>query len=95
MSYLIRLISIVVGSSIVLYGTASWGLSATEVAKIAKAATVKIEGDNSQGSGQIIQQQAGQYVVLTAAHVVRNSGSPSRRVISNAYLNDWSSAEII
>ncbi len=73
MSYLIRLISLVVGSSIVLYGTASLGLSAAEVAKIAKEATVKIESDNSQGSGEIIQQQAGQYFVLTAAHVVRNS----------------------
>ena len=66
------LASITVGGTIVFYATASMGLSATEVAQIAKGATVRIESDNSQGSGEIIQQQAGQYVVLTAAHVVRD-----------------------
>jgi tetratricopeptide (TPR) repeat protein len=65
--------SIAIGGSIVCYATASLGLSATEVAKIAKEVTVKIESDDSQGSGAIVQQQAGQYVVLTAAHVVRSS----------------------
>ena len=65
--------SIAIGGSIVLSATASWGLSATEVAKIAKGVTVRIESDNSQGSGAIIQQQAGQYIVLTAAHVVGGS----------------------
>jgi Flp pilus assembly protein TadD len=64
------LLSIVVGVAIVFYSTASLGLSATEVARIAKGATVKIESDISQGSGEIIQQQSGQYLVLTAAHVV-------------------------
>jgi tetratricopeptide (TPR) repeat protein len=80
MSYLTKLLlsvqpflwSIAVGSTIVLFAPASWGLSAAEVAQIAKAATVKIESDTSQGSGEIIQQQAGQYIVLTAAHVVRD-----------------------
>ena len=70
MSYLHQLISIAVGSTIVFYATASLGLSATEVARIAKGATVKIESDTSQGSGEIIQQQGGKYLVLTAAHVV-------------------------
>ena len=70
MSYLNQLVSIAIGSTIVLYATASLGLSATEVARIAKGATVKIESDTSQGSGAIIQQQGGQYLVLTAAHVV-------------------------
>jgi tetratricopeptide (TPR) repeat protein/S1-C subfamily serine protease len=64
---------IAIGSSIVFYATDSFGLSATEVAKIAKEATVKIESDNSQGSGEIIQQQSGQYLVLTSAHVVRGN----------------------
>jgi tetratricopeptide (TPR) repeat protein len=73
MSYFVRLLSIAIGGSIVLYSTVSFGLSATEVAKIAKEATVRIESDDSQGSGEIIQSQAGQYLVLTAAHVVRNS----------------------
>lgn len=66
------LMSIAIVSPIILSATASFGLSATEVAKIAKSATVKIESDNSEGSGQIIQAQAGQYLVLTAAHVVRS-----------------------
>ncbi len=65
--------SITIGGWIMLSATASWGLSATEVAKIAKGVTVRIESDNSQGSGAIIQQQAGQYLVLTAAHVVRET----------------------
>jgi tetratricopeptide (TPR) repeat protein len=73
MSHLAQLISIAIGGSIVFYATASFGLSATEVATIAKGVTVKIESDNSQGSGEIIQQQSGQYLVLTAAHVVRGS----------------------
>jgi tetratricopeptide (TPR) repeat protein len=72
MYYLNQLISMAVGSAIVLYATASLGLSASEVAQIAKGATVKIESDTSQGSGEIIQQQGGQYLVLTAAHVVRD-----------------------
>jgi tetratricopeptide (TPR) repeat protein len=74
MSHFTQLVSLVFGSSIVLFASASLGMSATEVAKIAKGATVKIESDNSQGSGEIIQQQAGQYFVLTAAHVVRDGG---------------------
>jgi tetratricopeptide (TPR) repeat protein len=72
MSHLTQLISIAFSSTIVFYATASLGLSATEVARIAKAATVRIESDVSQGSGEIVQQQAGQYIVLTAAHVVRD-----------------------
>ena len=72
MSHLTQLISLAFSSTIIVYATASWGLSATEVARIAKAATVRIESDTSQGSGQIVQQQAGQYIVLTAAHVVRD-----------------------
>ncbi len=72
MSHLTQFISIAFSSTIILYATASWGLSATEVARIAKAATVRIESDLSQGSGEIVQQQAGQYIVLTAAHVVRD-----------------------
>jgi tetratricopeptide (TPR) repeat protein len=81
MSHFARLISlaqpilwgIAISGLIILSATASWGLSATEVAKIAKGATVRIESNDSQGSGAIIQQQAGQYLVLTAAHVVRGS----------------------
>jgi tetratricopeptide (TPR) repeat protein len=81
MSYFTQLGSLVLGSSIVLCASASLGLSATEVAKIAKGVTVRIESDNSQGSGQIVRQQAGQYFVLTAAHVVRD-GSVKYAVVT-------------
>lgn len=60
-------------SSICLLPQASFGLSAAEVAKIAKSTAVTIASDSSHGSGIIIQQQGNQYLVLTAAHVVRNN----------------------
>jgi tetratricopeptide (TPR) repeat protein/V8-like Glu-specific endopeptidase len=60
-------------SSIGLFPQASFGLSAAEVAKIAKSSAVTIESNSSHGSGIIIQQQGSQYLVLTAAHVVRNN----------------------
>jgi tetratricopeptide (TPR) repeat protein len=60
-------------SSICLFPQISFGLSAAEVAKIAKSSAVTIASDSSHGSGIIIQQQGSQYLVLTAAHVVRNN----------------------
>ena len=47
-------------------------LSAIEIGKIAKQSTVRIESENSPGSGVIIQKDGNTYTVLTAAHVVRN-----------------------
>jgi tetratricopeptide (TPR) repeat protein len=67
-------IAVTIGwSSICLLPQASFGLSAAEVAKIAKSTAVTIASDSSHGSGIIIQQQGNQYLVLTAAHVVRNN----------------------
>jgi tetratricopeptide (TPR) repeat protein/V8-like Glu-specific endopeptidase len=60
-------------ASIGLFPQVSFGLSAAEVAKIAKSTAVTISSDSSHGSGIIIQQQGNQYLVLTAAHVVRNN----------------------
>jgi tetratricopeptide (TPR) repeat protein len=67
-------IAVTIGlTSICLFPQASFGLSAAEVAKIAKSTAVTIGSDSSHGSGIIIQQQGNQYLVLTAAHVVRNN----------------------
>jgi tetratricopeptide (TPR) repeat protein len=66
------LLSITIGlSAIGLMAQPSLGMSAAEVAKIAKGAAVTINSDASHGSGIIIQQQGSQYLVLTAAHVVK------------------------
>jgi tetratricopeptide (TPR) repeat protein/V8-like Glu-specific endopeptidase len=73
MSKLFPLIPAIIGTSAsLLWVSPSWGMSAVEVAKIAKSATVTIESDVSPGSGVIIQKQGENYVVLTAAHVVKN-----------------------
>lgn len=47
-------------------------LSAVEVGKIAKSVTVSIDSPNSVGSGVVIKKEGNTYIVLTAAHVVRN-----------------------
>jgi tetratricopeptide (TPR) repeat protein len=66
------LLSITIGlSAIGLMAQPSLGLSAAEVAKIAKSSAVTIDSAASHGSGIIIQQQGSQYLVLTAAHVVK------------------------
>ncbi len=49
-------------------------ISAIEVSQIAKQSTVQINNSNSPGSGVIIQKNGNIYTVLTAAHVLRNSG---------------------
>lgn len=48
--------------------------SSAEVAKIAKGITVLINNQNSSGSGAIIKRSGSTYTVLTAAHVVRETG---------------------
>jgi tetratricopeptide (TPR) repeat protein len=66
------LLSIAIGlSAIGLMAQPSFGMSAADVAKIAKNAAVTIDSDVSHGSGIVIQQQGSQYLVLTAAHVVK------------------------
>jgi tetratricopeptide (TPR) repeat protein len=51
-------------------------LSPSEVGKVAKQVTVAIKSTASEyGSGVIIQRQGNTYTVLTAAHVLRNSGA--------------------
>ncbi|AFY73290.1 TPR repeat-containing protein [Synechococcus sp. PCC 7502] len=50
----------------------AWGMSATEVGKVAKAVTVMITTDESNGSGVLITKDGDTYTVLTAAHVVKD-----------------------
>ena len=72
MSQFTYALSVTIGLFVVsLIDPPSFGMSATDVAKIAKGATVTIDSESSHGSGVIIQQQGSQYLVLTAAHVVR------------------------
>jgi S1-C subfamily serine protease/Tfp pilus assembly protein PilF len=47
-------------------------LSAVEVGKIAKSVTVSIDSEDAVGSGVVIKKEGNTYLVLTAAHVVRN-----------------------
>jgi tetratricopeptide (TPR) repeat protein/V8-like Glu-specific endopeptidase len=47
-------------------------LTGQQVAKIAKKCTVRIESANSPGSGVIIGKQGNTYLVLTAAHVLKD-----------------------
>jgi tetratricopeptide (TPR) repeat protein/V8-like Glu-specific endopeptidase len=50
----------------------SRSLSASQVAEISKAVTVSIQTENSIGSGVIVSKNPQGYMVLTAAHVVRD-----------------------
>ncbi len=60
-------------TALVGYVTPAAALSPVEVQRIAKQRTVQIEGCN-KGSGVIIQKNGNNYTVLTAAHVVSDSG---------------------
>jgi tetratricopeptide (TPR) repeat protein len=60
-------------ASIFLTATApAWCLSASQVAQVAKAVTVEIKTENSIGSGVLVAKNSQGYMVLTAAHVVRD-----------------------
>jgi tetratricopeptide (TPR) repeat protein len=68
--------TVLYGTSIALIQSASPAQSAQDIAKIAKAISVKIQmNDGSQGSGVILQKQGELYTVLTAAHVVKAGAS--------------------
>ncbi len=68
------LLAVAIGlSSVLLIPQSSFGMSAADVAKIAKSSAVTIDSDASHGSGIIIQQQGDRYLVLTVAHVVKSN----------------------
>ena len=60
-------------TTLVGYVTPAAALSPVEVQRIAKQRTVQIEGCN-KGSGVIIRKNGSDYTVLTAAHVVSETG---------------------
>lgn len=65
------LVSTIIGVSIAIVQVqAAVALSPGEIGQIAKTITVRIEGQNSRGSGVIIKREGKTYYVLTAAHVV-------------------------
>jgi tetratricopeptide (TPR) repeat protein len=53
-------------------------LTGPQVAKIAKQSTVRIESANSPGSGVIIGRKGDTYMVLTAAHVLKDRSEKYR-----------------
>jgi tetratricopeptide (TPR) repeat protein len=64
------------GISIALVQSVAVAKSPVEVNRIAQAITVKITtADGSIGSGILLQKQGDTYLVLTAAHVVKDSGA--------------------
>jgi tetratricopeptide (TPR) repeat protein len=73
------LIPLILGTSMVLVQDIVQAQSAQDVAKIARAVSVKIQVDGTmgqmQGSGVILQKQGDLYTVLTTAHVVRSGKS--------------------
>ncbi|PSB58892.1 serine protease [Chamaesiphon polymorphus] len=50
-------------------------IAPTEVSRIAKSVTVAIKTPDERGSGAIIDRNGNTYTVLTAAHVVKKTGS--------------------
>jgi tetratricopeptide (TPR) repeat protein len=74
------------GTATVLYMASSLqaaNLSAPQVAQIAKQSTVRINSENSPGSGVIIQKKNNTYTILTAGHVVRNRQATYKIVMAD------------
>jgi S1-C subfamily serine protease len=71
------LIPLILGTSAVLVQNIVQAQSAKDVAKIARAISVKIQvdGNRQQGSGVILQKQGDLYTVLTVAHLLKNGKS--------------------
>jgi tetratricopeptide (TPR) repeat protein len=67
--------ALVIFATIATFAPSVRGLPASSVAEIAKNVTVAIQTGSSIGSGVIIHKAGNKYTVLTAAHVVRDSGS--------------------
>jgi tetratricopeptide (TPR) repeat protein/V8-like Glu-specific endopeptidase len=65
----------ILGATVALYGVlpaSAQQLTSPQIAKIAKQSTVRIENADSPGSGVIISKKGGTYLVLTAAHVLKD-----------------------
>lgn len=68
-SYSLPLIGLGMAALVIAPYQEAQALNSSEVSKIAKSITIRIEGQNP-GSGVIIERQGETYTVLTAAHVV-------------------------
>ncbi len=71
------LVSILIGTNTVLLQPLAIAKSTVEVGRIAKAITVEIKqvGSSNVGSGILLQKQGAVYTVLTAGHVLLDSGA--------------------
>ncbi|PSB58847.1 tetratricopeptide repeat-containing S1 family peptidase, partial [Chamaesiphon polymorphus] len=67
-----KLLGLSIAGIILTANAPAWGLSASQVAQVAKAVTVEIKTPNSVGSGVLVAKNSQGYTVLTAAHVVRD-----------------------
>jgi S1-C subfamily serine protease len=65
-----KLLGLPIADAVLAVTVPAWGLSASQVAQVAKAVTVEIKTDNSIGSGVLVAKNSQGYTVLTAAHVV-------------------------
>jgi tetratricopeptide (TPR) repeat protein/V8-like Glu-specific endopeptidase len=74
---IVPIIGVAVASCGVLPATAQQ-LTGQQIAKIAKQSTVRIESASSPGSGVIIGKNGDTYIVLTAAHVLRDRSEKYR-----------------
>lgn len=72
-------------------------LPSTEVGRIAKQVTVKIQGTNGVGSGVIIKQEGKTYFVLTAKHVFAKANDKYSLVTPDGdrYLIDASKTKLL
>jgi tetratricopeptide (TPR) repeat protein len=70
------LTAVLIGTNTVMLQPLAVAKSTVEVGRIAKAITVEIKqvGTDKVGSGILLQKQSGVYTVLTAGHVVLDSG---------------------
>jgi tetratricopeptide (TPR) repeat protein len=71
------LTAVLIGTNIVMLQPLAVAKSTVEVGRIAKAITVEIKqvGNDKVGSGILLQKQGTVYTVLTAGHVVLDSGA--------------------
>ena len=54
----------------------------SEIAKIAKDITVRLEGAGGQGSGVIVKKEGDRYTILTSWHVVKDNRPNEELVLS-------------
>ncbi len=77
-------------TAVVLSASKAEAKDASEIARIAKAITVRIEGA-TQGSGVLVKKEGNRYTVLTAWHVVKDNlpGEEVGIITSDSKEHSW------